>query len=261
MLRGLEIDGMDDGRNGGRIVRAGACDDAEVRLSVVVATMNEPAGEWIGRIREAVAPLDAELILVDDSDPATRAALRATAAPARVLDGAGWGKGAAIRRGILASRGDVVLTADADVDAEHLARIPEFMATIERGEADVVIAERHGPGPYRGVVRLVLSVGLLLAQRLLIFQSRRFHDTQCGFKAYRGDVARALAERQTVAGGMYDIEHLYIAVRRGLKIAQVPVRPMTESRPSRISVLRCMLHDPVDLLRVKWNGLRGWYER
>jgi hypothetical protein len=60
---------------------------------------------------------------------------------------------------------------------------------------------------------------------------------------------------------MYDIEYLYIAVKNGMTIAQVPIAPMRELRPSRLRVWRCLVTDPVDLLRVKWNGLRGRYTR
>ena len=66
---------------------------------------------------------------------------------------------------------------------------------------------------------------------------------------------------QTVRGGMYDIEYLYIAVKQRMRIAQVPVSPMRELRPSRLRVLRCLAVDPFDLVRVKWNGIRGRYTR
>jgi hypothetical protein len=60
---------------------------------------------------------------------------------------------------------------------------------------------------------------------------------------------------------MVDIEYLYIAMKNELRIAQVPVAPMRELRPSRLRILRCLVTDPVELLRVKWNGLRGSYTR
>jgi hypothetical protein len=125
----------------------------------------------------------------------------------------------------------------------------------------VVIAERRSRWQYRNLGRFILSIGLFLAQRFFIFQSTRFFDTQCGFKAYRRDAARRLATLQSVRGGMYDIEYLYIAVKNGMTVAQVPITPMRELRPSRLRVWRCLVTDPVDLLRVKWNGLRGRYTR
>src|SRR5439155_5907210 len=104
---------------------------------------------------------------------------------------------------------------------------------------------------YDNLGRFVLSIGLFLAQRLLIFQRARFSDTQCGVKAYRRAAARRLAELQTVDGGMYDIEYLYVAVLNGLRIASVGVTPWPETRATRLRILRCLYTDPVRLLRMK----------
>lgn len=222
------------------------------RVSVVVPTYNEPAlGEWLERLHQAL-PMDSEVIVVDDSDAPP------VLESARVLRGNRRGKGAAVRIGMLAAGGNVVFHLDADMDDEKLALIPRFVDLIEQGN-DVAIAERRGRWQYRNLGRFVLSIGLFAAQRLFVFQSARFFDTQCGFKAFRRDAARTLAALQTVRGGMYDIEYLYIAARRGMRIAQIPVGPIRELRPSRLRVLRCLMTDPVDLVRIKWNGLRGRY--
>jgi len=263
-----------------------------MQVSIVVPTFNEPELQlWIQQLRR-VLPADSEVIIVDDSDvlPLTRPSgtlsppggardsretLPASALlPAggekvpkadeglpqlRVLAGEKRGKGDAVRIGMLAAEGEVVFHLDADLDEEKLALLPEFLRLIGDGY-DVVIAERR-PWQYRNAGRFVLSIGLFLAQRLFIFQSARFFDTQCGLKAFRRDAARRLASLQTVRGGMYDIEYLYIAVKNGMRIARVAVSPMRELRPSRLRVLRCLVTDPVDLLRVKWNGVRGRYTR
>src|SRR6185436_5004734 len=159
------------------------------------------------------------------------------------------GKGAAIRRGMLDARGDVVLCLDADVDAKRLELIPTFFERIASGGADAVIAERTRRGEYdRGFVRAFFSIGLLVAQRAIVFQSARFFDTQCGMKAWRGDVAKTLASRQVIDGGMYDVEYLYQAVLRGLRVETVPIEPMAETRASRINLLRCLVNDPMALV-------------
>ncbi len=227
------------------------------RVSVVVPTYNEPAlAAWLDRLEPVLAPFDAEVVIVDDSTPALADDF---AGRVRVLTGEKRGKGDAVRIGTLAATGDVIFHLDADVDAEKLALIPEFVRLAETH--DVVIAERRSRWQYRNLGRFILSIGLFLAQRFFIFQSTRFFDTQCGFKAFRRDAAQRLAMLQSVRGGMYDIEYLYIAVKKGMTIAQVPIAPMRELRPSRLRVWRCLVTDPVDLLRVKWNGLRGRYTR
>lgn len=236
------------------------------RLSVVVATFNEPhLAPWLDRVAAIVAPIGAEVVIVDDSEAERHAGVQELAPPGvetRVFEGDHRGKGAAIRKGMQEARGDVVLCLDADVDAKRLALIPEFFERIASGGADAVIAERSRRGEYdRGFVRSFLSIGLLVAQRVIVFQSARFFDTQCGMKAWRRDVARELAARQVVDGGMYDIEYLYQAVRRGLRVETVHIEPMEEVRASRINVLRCLVNDPLALLRVKLRGVMGRYDR
>jgi len=224
------------------------------RVSVVIPTYNEPALDaWIERL-ERLLPPQSEILVVDDSE------VLPVLKNARVLRGEKRGKGDAVRIGMLAAEGGVIFHLDADVDDETLARMPELMRLIEEGH-DVAIAERRSRWQYRNVGRFVLSIGLFFAQRFFIFHSTRFFDTQCGFKAFRRDAARKLASLQTVRGGMYDIEYLYIAVENGMRIAQVAVTPMRELRPSRLRVWRCLRTDPFDLLRIKWNGVRGRYTR
>jgi dolichyl-phosphate beta-glucosyltransferase len=237
-----------------------------VRVSVVVPTYEEPApGALLDRLEPHLAPFDGEVVIVDDSaEDAHRAAIEAASEPrrieVRVLRGEQRGKGDAVRLGILASRGEVVFHADADLGDEQFALIPLFVRLIEEGH-DLAIAERRSRWHYRNFGRFLLSIGLFAAQRFFIFQSTRFFDTQCGFKAFQREAAQQLARKQTVRGGMFDIEYLYIATKNGMRIAQVPVPPMRELRESRLRVLRCLVTDPGELLRVKWNGVRGRYTR
>ncbi|HJQ37899.1 MAG TPA: glycosyltransferase [Thermoanaerobaculia bacterium] len=239
-----------------------------MHVSIVVPAYNEPAlANDIARIARVLPP-SSEIVVVDDSDVTPEWGTGTLACPdrqeclssTRVLRGEKRGKGDAVRLGMLAAEGEVVFHLDADIDDEKLALIPDFIRLIDEGH-DVAIAERRSRWQYRNLGRFILSIGLFVAQRFFIFHSTRFFDTQCGFKAFRKGAARTLAELQTVRGGMYDIEYLYIAVKRGMRIAQVPIAPMRELRPSRLRVWRCLVTDPVDLVRVKWNGVLGRYAR
>src|SRR5262249_33710058 len=137
----------------------------------------------------------------------------------------------------------------------------QFMRVLEDPGTDGVIAERPFDRNLANPLRYVLSRGLFLLQRAFVFQSSEFLDTQCGFKAFRGDVIRSIASRQIVDGGMYDIEYLYMAVLDGRHIARQPVVPNPETRPSKIRVWKCLFTDPYDLLRVKATGVAGRYSR
>jgi len=211
-----------------------------------------------------------EVLLVDDSSARYKAAIRDYVETrrashgdrliVRAIDGRKRGKGDAVRLGALASEGAVVFTMDADLPVP-LACIDTFLTLIDSERFDVVIGERPLTRNLIHPVRYVLSRFLFVAQRRFVFGGIRFHDTQCGFKAFRGGLLRDLAKVQIVSGGMYDVEYLYAATRRGAAIARVPVVPNAEWRPSKIRVFRATLTDPVDLVRVKLRGLGGRYDR
>ncbi|MEA2337372.1 MAG: dolichyl-phosphate beta-glucosyltransferase [Thermoanaerobaculia bacterium] len=232
-------------------------------ISVIVPTYNEPLlAPFLDRLAAIIAPIGSEIVVVDDSDAEVHrdvceAAAVARAVPVRVIEGEHRGKGAAVRRGVADSKGDVVLYIDADTSDERMHRIAEFVAMIESGGYDVVIAERTWKG--RSPLRAFFSIALCLLQRWLVFQSTRFFDTQCGFKAFRRGALERIVALQTLDRGMYDVEYLAIAVTHGFRIARVPVEQMPIVRPSRMTVLRLLPLHVIDLLRVKRNLMMGRY--
>ncbi len=210
-----------------------------------------------------------EILVVDDSDEDGFAKLEADVRErlprlARgitiaVHRGPRLGKGAAIRMGALAASGDFVYLMDADVPV-----LPEFIDVFRQKlaeGADIVIGVRD-PHRYAGApLRRVLALGLRALQTLVVFQHATFSDTQCGFKAFDGKVLRSLARLQFTKGGMYDLEYLYAATKRQLRIEQVPVVLRGEVRASRINLLRCVLIDPFEIFWFKGCGLFGYYGR
>jgi dolichyl-phosphate beta-glucosyltransferase len=243
-------------------------------VSVIVPTLREDEiGVALGRIGEHVATLADyafEILLVDDSgelhkrlmDEAT-AAFNARFGPrlrAQRVDGPRRGKGAALRAGALASRGEIVFWMDADLPVP-LENVERFLRVFEDEGADLVVAERPFDRNLRQPVRFVASRVLFALQRALVFQSSAFDDTQCGFKAFRGGLLRRIAGRQIVDGGMADIEYLYVAVRSGARAARVAVVPNAETRASKINVRKAIAQDPLDLVRIKLRDLTGGYRQ
>jgi len=240
------------------------------RVSLVVPTLNEDLGEPFATLCDYLRGLPRstfDVIFVDDSRDEVRArgldVLRRGALPgnvrAELVEGDHRGKGAAVGKGIAATRGDIVFLIDVDLPAP-LECIEEFLRVLDANAGiDGVIAERPLGREFSSPVRFVASRGLLLLQRALVFHSREFTDTQCGFKAFRGDLIRDIASEQIVEGGMYDLEYLYVALRKGRRVAKVAVEPMPERRESHIDVWKCLRQDPVDLLRIKAHGLLGRY--
>jgi glycosyltransferase involved in cell wall biosynthesis len=238
-------------------------------VSLILPTFNEPL--IADSLRNLVNFLlgfpqyQFELIIADDSTDQTPSLiekfLQSSPIAGKLVRGERKGKGDAIRLGSLAASGQVIFYMDADLTIP-VENIPRFIQLIEEGY-DVVIGERFTQrdlARFRETpLRFFLSLGLLFAQRYVIFQSHFFHDTQCGFKAFRREILQDMASKQTVQGGMYDIEYLYIAIKNRLRIAKERVLPLAEIRSSRIRVFRCMVDDPLDLLKVKVLGILGHY--
>jgi dolichyl-phosphate beta-glucosyltransferase len=241
-------------------------------VSIVVPTYREPdLGPTLARLvahLRGIAGYAFEILIADDSDAETQARMVAEiaklqadtggAVPLRVLSGPHRGKGAAIRLGVIEAKGDIVFTLDADLPVV-LSHVEDFLATMRATGADVVIGERERDRYAGDPVRDAVARALRLLQQGLVFHGAVFEDTQCGFKAFRTDKLRAIVDRQIVDGGMYDLEYLYAATLRGLNVQRVPVTSSPQVRPSRIHVLRCVLFDPIDIVRLKVSGLLGRY--
>lgn len=242
-------------------------------VSFVVPTFHEDGfAESVQSLVDSVreVPLRrVEILVVDDSDDATQARMREAIsrrfAPyeprttVQLVAGPRRGKGAAVRLGAQRSTGDVVFIVDADLPVP-LEFVAVFLDAMRGTDAQVLVAERPSDR-YAGMpLRHALARSLRFVQRAVVFQGPLFEDTQCGFKAFRGPAIRALANRQLVDGGMYDLEYLYAATCRRMPIEKIDVTTRPESRPTRINVWRCVFFDPVDIVRVKVAGLLGRYD-
>ena len=228
-------------------------------LSVVIPAFNE--AERLAPTVRAVAAYCAahhpahEILVVDDgSTDGTVALARELAAElprVRVLPlGQNRGKGAAVRAGVLASDGAQVLFSDADLATpiEELAKLRRALD----GGADIAIASRAAPGADIRVrqhpMRELMGRSFNLMVRVAAIGGIK--DTQCGFKLFRGDVARDLFGRSMVDGFAFDVEILWLA-RDRYRIAEVPVtwRHVEESKVSPGSDAARMF---LDLVRIRW---------
>lgn len=192
-----------------------------------------------------------EIIVVDDgsSDATAHAASEAMADAQVVRLPRNRGKGAAVRAGMSAASGTRRLMIDCDLPygLEVLGRIDGEL----RAGADVCIGDRTLPDSFfdlePGFARRLASVVFTwLVSNLSL---RGFPDTQCGVKGFRGEAADFLFEGSTVDGFAFDVEILHRAHKRGLRIARVPVRLVTQS-PSSIRLFRDSLAMFRDLVMV-----------
>jgi hypothetical protein len=86
----------------------------------------------------------------------------------------------------------------------------------------------------------------------------KIRDTQCGFKLFHRERTTAIFEKQTTWGFGFDAEILFVAVRRGLKVREVPVR-WSHAEGSKIRFLRDGLRMFGDLMRIRWNWIMRRY--
>lgn len=233
---------------------------ADLDLSVVIPAYNEedrlPA--TLDRVQEFLAAggRSYELVLVDDgSSDGTLAVMNAAAEGRRdvrvVALGANRGKGRAVAAGVEASMGALVLFSDADLSTpiEELAKLE---SALDSG-ADVAIASRALKAseiviPQPGTRVLMGKIFNLLVQGCWLVPG--IWDTQCGFKLFRGGAGRELFGALRTDGFAFDVEVLHRARRRGLRIAEVPVR-WSHSAPTKVR-WRHPLQMFRDLLRIRF---------
>jgi dolichyl-phosphate beta-glucosyltransferase len=159
------------------------------------------------------------------------------------------GKGAAVRAGMLAAEGDLVIFADADMATppDQLPLLIGALADHEVALGSRIQADgsdmRHSQPAYR---RLLGKVFHLLAS---VWVVGPVQDTQCGFKGFTREAARDLFERQRVTSIVFDVELVHLVRRREYRMAIVPIR-WADRRGSR------MRASPGLALRVAWDLFR-----
>ena len=131
------------------------------------------------------------------------------------------GKGAAIKSGVMAAKGEWILFSDADfsIPIDELEKL-----AARTKEAPIVIGSKRAPGSdleYPKLRNVLGQAGNLLVSTCVV---SGFHDTQCGFKLYRADVARELFAHQRLEGFGFDFEVLMLARRMGHEVVEVPIR-------------------------------------
>jgi len=247
-----------------------AYDDTRViALSVVIPAFNEAA-----RIQGCLSEITAyfkqrgiayEVLVVDDGSVDGAAILvdryRREDQAVRLLRlPRNMGKGYAVRAGVREARGALLLIADAD--GATPIRETERLETAIRGGADLAIGSRFlasRDSRYRVKARWHRSVlGNLFNLVVQALGLRGITDTQCGFKLLQEAVALDLFSVACINGYGLDLEILYVAQRRGYRIAEVPVN-WADQPGSKVRVFRDGFRMLLDLLTIRRNYARGLY--
>lgn len=209
-----------------------------------------------------------EILVVDDGSSDETATLAEQYEDVHVLRRDHRGKGFAVRAGAMAAQGEYVLLCDADlaVPIEEWDRLQTFLLD----GYDVVIGSREGFGAkrvgepwYRHIMGRVFN---LIVQNVAI---KNIQDTQCGFKALNHTAAQHIFSRMRIYGDnapvvqgaavtAYDVEMLFLAHRRGYRIAEVPVY-WHYGTETKVDPVRDSIRNLRDVLQVRFNDWRGLY--
>ena len=246
-------------------------------LSVIVPAYNEERRlpQTLQRVSEYLSQqtYPSQVIVVDDGSRDQTAAVVENFSAAHpnveLIRNDHRGKGYAVRTGALHARGEIILFFDAD-SSTPIEDVEKLLPWFERGYG-IVIGSREGAGAhrisepfYRHVMGRVFN---FLVRALTV---RGIQDTQCGFKALRGDIAKEIFARARLYGEdarpvtdamvtAYDVEVLFLGQKLGEKIKEVPVewRYGTESK---VNPLKDSWRNFRDVALVRWNDWKGLYD-
>ncbi len=237
-----------------------------MKISIVIPAYNEEE-RIVNGIREvqkylAKKPWEHEIIVVDDGSKDKTAALvkEMMQKDKRVKlfrNVPNRGKGYSVRRGMLAAKGDYVLFTDADMSTP-MRELDEFLKHM--AEYDIAIGSRNlaqsrimiKQPKFRQMLGKTFPFIVRTLLRLPI------KDTQCGFKLFSRKAANDVFSRQRLERFAFDAEVLFIALRLGLRIKELPVEWTNDPR-SKVRVFRDSFRMLRDVVRVWRNAAAGRY--
>lgn len=236
------------------------------KLSVVVPAYNEVSriGSCVERATAYLAAQSyaSELIVVSDgsTDATARIAREVGRERVRVIEiPTNRGKGYAVRTGVLAAAGSQVLFSDVDFSTP-IDEVERFLAALAEGY-DVMVGSRALTDSdirarqawWRQSMGRVFN---RIVRATLDFEMR---DTQCGFKCFRREAARAIFSRARIDRFAFDVEALWIAQRLKLRVGELPVT-WADVGQSKVHPIRDSLRMLVDLAAIRRYDARGAYE-
>ena len=235
-----------------------------MKLSVIIPAYNEASiiSDTARTLYSALQSMqdrgvfdDFELIFVSDGSIDDTPALLADAAQAypnlhTCIYPQNRGKGFAVRTGILASDGDIVLYTDCDL-AYGTDVIADAVHRMTETGADVLIGSRAlHPEGYAGYTPLRKFVSGLYLRILCIAAGFRHSDSQAGFKALRGEIGRSIFAQCEIDRFAFDLEMLMRAQKAGCSVTELPIK-IINHRESSIHLVRDSIRMLRDIVRIK----------
>jgi len=238
-------------------------------LSVVIPAYNEE--KRLAPVLESIISffagkgIDFEIVVVNDGSTDNTGALVKQFAvqhkQIRLIEHApNKGKGYAIKIGVLAANGELILINDAD-GSSPIAEFDRLLASIKNG-ADIALGSRAKPDPactinalpYRTYIGNTFN---RIVQSILL---PGIYDTQCGFKLFKKAAAHDVFSAATINGYAFDVETIYVAQLRKYRLEEVPIN-WNNIPGSKVNIFVDSLKMLIEVLKIKCNAARGKYSQ
>ncbi len=236
-------------------------------LSIVIPAYNEETRlqNTLPQVAKflTMQPYKAEVVVVDDGSVDRTAEVVEQIARQysciRLIRATHGGKGHAVKTGMLQINSEYAFLCDADL-AMPITELPKFLPPLQNGY-QVAIGSREGQGAvrynepfYRHLMGRVFN---WLVKTMAV---PGFEDTQCGFKCFHHSVRSDLFSHQTINGFGFDVEVLYIALKRGYRIIEVPIDWYYQTE-SKVHPIRDTLRMIRDIMAVRRNDRLSLYQK
>lgn len=245
----------------------------KIEISIIIPAYNEEENLKSGVLDNVAAYLNKEdftfevLIVDDGSSDGTREQIEKFISGKKefkLIKNEHSGKAIAVMTGLLQSRGGIALFTDMD-QATPISEINKLLTEFEKG-SDIVIGSRSGR---KGapVIRKLMAWGFATLRTILL--GLPFKDTQCGFKAFSRrsidsifpGLMNSWTHKHAYGGAVnagFDVETLFVAKKKGFKIAEVPVQ-WHHVGSERVQAISDSIEALSDMLRIRKNELQGKY--
>lgn len=246
---------------------------ADKKLSVVIPAYNEAKNINSGNIEKVVRYLEAqnyswEVVIVDDGSKDETVSLIKERIRGlegcKLIENPHGGKAITVMTGLINSSGEIALFTDMD-QATPISELNKILPKFNEGY-EVVIGSRHGR---KGapIHRKIVAWGFSLLRNIIL--GLPYSDTQCGFKAFSRKSVESLFppllekwRRNAARGGAvnagFDIETLFLAKKKNLKIAEVGVEWQYVDT-ERVQVFRDAIEAIEDMIRIRVSDFQGKY--
>jgi dolichyl-phosphate beta-glucosyltransferase len=247
-------------------------------LSIIIPCYNEETNIRNGVLHVIAEyldkqPYEKEVIIVDDGSEDQSIALierfiqQSNKSYIKLIKNPHGGKATTVITGMLAGTGEIVMFTDMD-QATPIEEVEKLLPYFAEGY-DIVFGSRAGERKGAPIIRRAMSRGFMIVRAVVV--GLNFRDTQCGFKAFRREVAHKIFTRMKIHGKRkevkgstvtagFDVEFLFLARKMGYKLKEVPVT-WHYVGTKRVNAIKESWSGLKDMINLRINDLRGMYNQ